>query len=256
MTILVWLLVSDERFEHNLNAQKPSLFMSFQQLGANLKSPSVRLAFWIHFVIQSPGTVMVLLWGMPFLVEAEGLERDQASFLMSLFVFVGIGFGFLYGQLSAHRPQWRKNLVLTLYGLTCAAWICVLSFPGGAPYWSLLVLFVALGVSGPGSMLAFDFTKTAVPKKQLGSANGFVNIGGFLASFTMMFAIGALLDFFHLQHADQKLYSAAGFRFAFPSQFVFITFGVIMFLVEYSKANKGKSGNKTLLRNVQIVADN
>jgi sugar phosphate permease len=153
-----------------------------------------------------------------------------------MFVLVGIFFGIIYGQISAHRPAWRRVLVYLLFGLTTCSWILVLSFPGRAPYWSLFLLFFILGVSGPGSMLAFDFTKTSVPKVRMGSANGFVNIGLFLASFAMVFLIGTLLDLFHAFNRDYPLYSVEGFRFALPIQFVVTGFGIIMFSRESSKS--------------------
>lgn len=238
--VAVWFIVRNEKVVHGSSNTKISLTNSFKQLGVNLKSPSVRLAFWIHFVIQSPGTVMVLLWGFPFLVGAQGLSRDQAASLMSLFVVVGIVFGLIYGQIAAHKPQWRKNLVLVLFSLVTVSWVLVLCFPGKAPFWALFALFFVLGISGPGSMMAFDFTKAAVPKSRLGSANGFVNIGGFLASFSIIFLIGLLLDLYHAQNVTQQLYSIGAFRFALPIQFVVLAIGLIMFLLEYSKVLKQK----------------
>lgn len=232
---LVWLLVSDDRKGTRETGHRLSLHQSAQQLLTNLREPTVRMSFWIHFLIQSPGTVMVLLWGMPFLVAAEGLLRVQASSLMSLFVFVGIGFGFIYGQISAHRPAWRKHLVIVLVSMTASVWLFVLSFNGKAPYWVLFLLFVILGISGPGSMLAFDFTKSHIPIQRLGSANGFVNIGGFLASFTTMFLIGVLLDVHHALQPNQHVYSVSGFRFALPVQFLVLCIGTIFFLREYRK---------------------
>jgi hypothetical protein len=87
-------------------------------------------------------------------------------------------------------------------------------------------------------MLAFDFSRTAVPKSRLGSANGFINIGGFLASFSMMYAIGVVLDVHHLLVPSKALYSIEGFRFALLTQYVVLGIGIAMFLREARKANR------------------
>ena len=84
-------------------------------------------------------------------------------------------------------------------------------------------------------MIAFDFSRTFASKKVLGSANGFVNIGGFLASFTMMFLIGLVLDLLHaskIATSEAQLYSLANFRVAFLVPFVVVGGGITMFLRE------------------------
>ena len=233
---LVWMLVGDDRVPHPHDHPRISLRQAWRQLGVNLRSPAVRMAFWTHFTIQSPGTVMVLLWGLPFLVKAQGLAKPVASGLLSMFVFVGICFGVIYGQICAKRPEWRRHLVFILFALTIAAWSVVLSFSGQAPFAVLFALFFVLGISGPGSMLAFDFSKSSVPKSRLGSANGFINIGGFLASFSMMYLIGLALDWQHRLHPTGSLYQISGFRVALLSQFFVLGIGISMFWIESRKA--------------------
>jgi hypothetical protein len=129
-------------------------------------------------------------------------------------------------------------LVVALYAATNGYWLYVLSINGPATFGQLFGLFFVLGISGPGSMLAFDFSRVSVPRTRLGSANGFINIGGFLASFTMMFLIGFLLDWYHAGHRATPLYSIAGFRQALPVQFLVLAVGIIMFIVEARLARR------------------
>ena len=42
---------------------------ALHQLRESLGRPGTQLGFWSHFVTQSPGTVIALLWGFPFLSE-------------------------------------------------------------------------------------------------------------------------------------------------------------------------------------------
>ena len=74
----------------------------------------------------------------------------------------------------------------------------------------------------------FDFARTFNPSRSLGAANGVVNVGGFLASFTMMFAIGLILDALAGPGADSaSLYSLESFRLAWCVQYVVVGLGVL-----------------------------
>ena len=43
-------------------------------------------------------------------------------------------------------------------------------------------------------MIGFDFARPANPPERQGTASGIVNMGGFIASITTLFAVGVLLD--------------------------------------------------------------
>jgi hypothetical protein len=58
-----------------------------------------------------------------------------------------------------------------------------------------------------------------------------VNVGGFLASFVMMYLVGLLLDVQAAPGAGTaELYSISAFKVAFLVQYVVIGFGVVMLL--------------------------
>ena len=65
--------------------------------------------------------------------------------------------------------------------------------PDRAPLWLLVVLIVVISVGGPGSMVGFDFARTFNPSATLGTAQGMVNMGGFVASLLVMQAMGLIL---------------------------------------------------------------
>jgi hypothetical protein len=92
-----------------------------------------------------------------------------------------------------------------------------------------------IAIGGPGSLIGFDFARTFNPLRSLGSANGIVNVGGFLASFVMMFLIGILLDSYSRATGGgasaSGLYSLAGFRVAFLVQYVVVGTGVGFLIV-------------------------
>lgn len=86
-------------------------------------------------------------------------------------------------------------------------------------------------IGGPASMIGFDYARTYNPARSQGSANGVVNVGGFLACFVIMFFVGVLLDLLRDRTAVDPvaaLYSLDSFRIAFLAQFPVIGLGVAM----------------------------
>ena len=200
---------------------------SLRQLRISLARPGTQLGFWSHFVTQSSGTVFSLMWGIPFLVFAIGIEPAEASALLTVLVGAGLISGPILGILTARFPMRRSNLVLGIVALMAAAWTLVLLWPGKPPLWTVIVLIAAIGIGGPGSLIGFDFARTFNPLHSLGSANGIVNVGGFLASFVMMFLIGVSLDVqAHGAGGDAELYQLDHFRWAFAIQYVIVGIGV------------------------------
>ncbi|MEU9715274.1 MFS transporter [Streptomyces sp. NPDC047976] len=166
-----------------------------RQIRDSWREPGTRLGLWVHFTTQFPAMVFLLLWGMPFLVEAQGLSRTTAGGLLTLVVAANMGFGLVYGQLIGRRPGARLPLALGTVGITALLWASVLVYPGDrAPMWLLVTLCVVLGTCGPASMIGFDFARPANPAERQGTASGITNMGGFLASMTTLLAVGVLLD--------------------------------------------------------------
>jgi MFS family permease len=203
---------------------------SMRQLRISLARPGTQLGFWSHFTTQSSGTVFSLMWGLPFMVFALGIDPAEASGLLIVSVVAGLIAGPILGLLTARFPLRRSNLVLGIVGMMGVVWALVLLWPGTPPLWLLILLLVAIGIGGPGSLIGFDFARTSNPLHSLGSANGIVNVGGFLASFVMMFLIGVALDVQNTAHTTAGLYALDSFRWAFAVQYVIIGLGVV-FLV-------------------------
>ncbi|KZX21892.1 MFS transporter [Rathayibacter tanaceti] len=210
----------------------PTLRATIAQLGVSLRRPGTQLGFWSHFVTQSSGTVFTLLWGYPFLVYSIGLSPGVAAPTLTIVVVAGIVVGPVLGVLTARHPMRRSNLVLGIVSVMAIAWTVVLLWPGVPPYWLVVLLLIVVGAGGPGSMIGFDFARTFNPSRSLGAANGVVNVGGFLASFTMMFAMGLILDALAGPGASsEQTYSLEHFRLAWCVQYIVIGAGVVGLLI-------------------------
>ena len=199
-------------------------------LRQSLSRPGTQLGFWSHFVSQSSGTMITLLWGFPILTAGLGYNRSDAALLLSLIVGSGAVAGPIIGILTARYPMRRSNLVLAIVTAIGASWTAVLAWPGHPPLWLMVTLLVILGVGGPGSLIGFDFARTFNPQRSLGSANGVVNVGGFLASFVMMFLVGVVLDALNQARVSTGLpsdvFNWESFRIALLVQYLVVGIGV------------------------------
>ena len=82
--------------------------------------------------------------------------------------------------------------------------------------------------------LAFDFAREANAPRDLGTATGLANIGGFLSSGLVLLGVGLLLDW---QGADNpNLYSDHTMRIAVLAQYPIWIIGLIGFSVMLPKA--------------------
>lgn len=229
----------------SLRAAPTGLAEVRRSLVATWHEPGTRIGLFTHLVTQFSGTAFALLWGFPFLTQAEGLPAGTAAGLLSLLVVVGMGIGPLLGRLCAHWPLRRSVLVFGILAATVGVWTALLLLPGRAPIWLLVVLVVVLGTNGPGSMIGFDFARTENPVERLGSASGVVNVGGFVASLLTVLAIGAVLDV--ASPAGATTYSLGAFRAAFAAQYLFWAIGLVGVLRHRRRLRQRLAGDGVVL---------
>jgi len=204
-----------------------------QRLRAVWRRPGTRVGFFAHLAVQFPMNVFTLLWGVPWLVSAQGLSPGAAGAMVTLFVVCTIVFGPIAGVLSTWRPLRRSRLVLVVVGLTAAMWTVVLALPGPAPVWLLVALIVVLGMGGPASVVGIDIGRTSNPTSSLGVAQAVVNLGGFSASLVVLAAMGAVLTL-------AGGVSTEAFRLAWLVQYPVWVTGVISLLIARRTARRAE----------------
>lgn len=165
-----------------------------RQLADVARHPATTLGFWIHLTGGFAANTFVMMWGIPFLVVAQGLSEGMASALFILTAVIGGIFGPVIGWLTGRHPLRRSTLALLVIFANIVCWTAVLFWPGPAPLWMLLLLVVATAAGGPGTAIGLDFTRTNLPAHRLGAANGIVITGSFSASTFAILAIGVLVD--------------------------------------------------------------
>ena len=193
--------------------------------------PGTRLGFFTHMGTQFSVTVFALMWGVPYLTVAQGVSTGVAGALVTISVVAAILSGIVVGIFTGRHPHRRSRLVLAIIFSNALAWTAVLALPGRAPIWLLLLLIIVISVGGPGSMVGFDFARTFNPSATLGTAQGMVNMGGFVASLLVMQAMGLILD----AAGD---YSFSSFRLAWTVQYVIWALAVVGILITRRKARR------------------
>ncbi|MCB0950610.1 MAG: MFS transporter [Mycobacterium sp.] len=191
--------------------------------------PGTRLGFFTHMGTQFSVTVFALMWGVPYLTVAQGVAPEVAGTLLTVSVVSAICAGVLIGIVTGRHPHRRSRLVLAIIASNALVWTAVLALPSRAPLWLLVVLVVVISVGGPGSMVGFDFARTFNPSATLGTAQGMVNMGGFIASLLLMQAMGMTL-----QAAGGISFES--FRLAWTLQYAVWAFAVVGILITRRKA--------------------
>ncbi|NLE78761.1 MAG: MFS transporter [Rhodococcus sp.] len=202
-----------------------------RQIRTVWKRPGTRLGFFTHMGTQFSVTSFALLWGVPYLRSAQGLSASEAGSLLTLVVISAVVAGPIIGILSGRFPMRRSYLVLAIMISNAAGWTAVLVLPGPAPLWLLVLLVVVISVGGPGSMIGFDYARMFNPITSIGTAQGMVNIGGFLASLLVIQAIGLILD-------ASGGYTFDGFRMAWLVQYPIWILAITGVLVTRGKARR------------------
>ncbi len=218
--------------------------MSVGEVWASVKTvwlrPGTRLGFFTHMGTQFSITVFALMWGLPYLTVAQGLSPHVAGALLSLSVVVAILAGIVIGLFTGRRPHRRSRLVLAIIASNAAIWTIVLALPSAAPLWLLTVLVIVISVGGPGSMVGFDFARTFNPSATLGTAQGMVNMGGFIASLLVMQAMGVVIG-------AAGGYSFESFRLAWTVQYAIWVLAVVGILITRKKARRQMRDERNLL---------
>ena len=186
------------------------------------KHPATQLGFWIHFTSGFTVNAFIFMWGMPYLLVGQGLSQLEASAMFTVLSIASMASGPVIGALTARHPLRRSNLALIMIASLALIWTVVLALPGRAPSLLLLVLVLVTAANGPSTAIGFDFTRTNLPHTRLGTANGVVNMGGFLGGTTLILIMGVFLD----SIAGGQAYTAQQLRLAWMLQLPFFVVGL------------------------------
>ena len=113
------------------------------------------------------------LWGVPYLVLTQGLDRTAAAGVTSM-VFIGWGvgapvIGWLSDRIRRRKLPFVAGLMLTAIAMAGLAWA------PGLPLWAVSALCFLCGFGGSGQILGFAAVRELNPPAAAGAALGIVN---------------------------------------------------------------------------------
>lgn len=231
-------------------AELSTVRVGFKDVGRQIKTvwmrPGTRLGFFSHMGTQFSITTFALLWGVPYLKSAQGLDAATVGSLLTLSVVSAIVAGPILGVLTGRFPMRRSWLVLSIMVASATMWTVVLSRGGPSPLWLLIILVIVISVGGPGSVIGFDYARTSNPSSAMGTAQGMVNIGGFLASLLVIQLMGVVLG-------RMGGYTFDAFRSAWLLQYPVWVVGIVGVLVTRGKARRELAAEGVRVRPIREV---
>jgi len=186
-----------------------------QAMGTSMRTPGVRLGFWSHFLGPFSANTVALLWGFPYFTTAQGRSTAEVSLLLTCMVIASITVAPVIGTLTGRHPLRRSWLVLGGAAVVALAWVAILVPTTPRPLWQLIAFALVVGAGGPMSLIGMDFAHTYAARERLGSATGFVNMGGFVSTIISVLMVGVLLE--AVSPAGVSEYSLGEYRIAFAA---------------------------------------
>ncbi len=132
------------------------------------------------------------LWGVPYLVHVQGLDRTTAASVTSIMLVSWAIGGPALGAL-ADRLGRRSSLILVIATANCLLWLPFVLAPD-LPLLLVVPLAAALGFGGGGMIVAFAVVRSVFGVTAAGRALGIVNSAVLLFGAGMQTAFGAVLD--------------------------------------------------------------
>ncbi|WP_133249815.1 MFS transporter [Brachybacterium endophyticum] len=230
--VLCLLLVRDEPHDGLPTGAIPVLASSpLEVLRDVITSPGAWAGLAAHWITLFAVNTYVVMWGVPFLSEGHGLPMGQVSTLLTVQVVFGMALGPAIGTLSGRFPRRRGWILLAGVAPMVVLWVVVLAVPGRHSMLALLPLACALALGAAASGLGFDIARTGVQPMSVGTAVGFVNIGGFGAGLVSVLLVGLVLDAL-APAGDPDL---GDYRIAFASMGVLFVLGAALLVVAASR---------------------
>ena len=228
IAVLIWSIARDNKgdeLQPVLGSEQNKLSV-MRGIGSVLANPHN----WACSLILASMTVPLLafagLWGVPFLMEAYGVERHVAALSTSLFL-IGHGIGSAGLGWVSDRIRRRKTPILVGGIVTTTAVLTVIYLP--VPFIVAQGLMVIGGIASGATVINFAFTREHNRAEVAATSMGFVNLMNMGTSAIFQPLLGWFLDLtWDGTLVDgARIYSVEAFRSAFLAMVVVGVAGVV-----------------------------
>ena len=197
-------------------------------LGRAMTSANVWKIAFVASAMSGPMLTLGGLWGTPYLMNAYGLSKEYAAFLVSL-IFFGWAFGAPSAGWLSDRLQRRKIILVAGSAVMTIVLMLLITLPT-APLWLTVSLLAITGASGGCMACSFALVRETSPVEISGSVTGIVNSLTVASGALLQPIVGWLLD---LQWDGRlvdgsRIYQPEDFRVAF---LVVMAIGFLGFLI-------------------------
>ncbi|WP_307851312.1 MFS transporter [Nocardiopsis sp. MG754419] len=195
MALLVLLVVRDRPAGAAGRSTVADPISVWEALKEALRADGPRIGMAHHAAVMAPFTMMMVLWGYPYLVSGLGLSEATAALTLTGLAAAALWLAPFAGMVVGRWPGVRPYMALGLAFTLSLGWLLLVAWPGGLP----APLGVAvLTASAAGQTLAptisFDFARDGIPASRTGVASGLVNMSGFTTALLCTVAAGAILQ--------------------------------------------------------------
>lgn len=224
----IWISAREPKADPASPAPKPAALANvFQGIGSVLSTIHNWAVALILLSMVIPMLAFAALWGVPFMMEAYGLDRPTAGSAMSAFI-LGHGAGAPFMGWLSDRLRRRKLLMIIGSSTTLLSMLVVI-YLTNLP---LLVIYVVLlvgGVTSGATMVCFAVAREYNRAERSGTALGFVNLLNILGAALFQPFIGWLLDLTWdgRMEGGARVYTVEGFQTALIGMIVVSVLGTI-----------------------------
>ena len=194
--VLLWSVVKDKTVLREATIKEEPRLQSAKEVFMGLLQVLQHKQTWIAALYAGLMFVPTLafggLWGIPFLVEAHGFDRQSAGKCISLIYWGWVFGGPIWGFISDHL----KKRILPMYIATLATFcVCLMViYLQQLPVHLLGTLLFLLGFFSSGFILAFTVVQESNAPEVAGTAIGFTNALNTLWGALAQPFIGWILD--------------------------------------------------------------
>lgn len=241
LALIIYLFVRDAPPSADDGKQKqPEAVQPWSDVWRGLKRAASLWNTWkIAFVAGSmSGPMLVLggLWGVPYFMQAYGLARPEAAYLVSLLLF-GWAVGAPASGWLSDRLQ-RRKLLMIGGSIAMTASLGAIAFLPVPPLVVSTVLFVIVGFAGAFIVPCFALVRETSDPDIGGSVSGIVNGMTVASGALLQPAVGFVLDLVWdgTMEEGSRVYQPQDFQTAFAILFLTGLMGLILSLTLKERA--------------------
>jgi MFS family permease len=196
VAVLCWLVIRDTPEADGRDGRSAAGASAGISLLRGLRTVAANRESWYAGACMAMLTIPMIsfaaLWGVPYLIQAYGIDRPTAAAVTSV-AFVAWALGALAGGWLSDRIGRRKPILISIAGVSLVTWTTLLYAPGLPLAW-VVVLMASAGLAGSTMGPIFAVGREHNPPEAAGAAAGFINAWPIFGGAAAQSVTGWLLD--------------------------------------------------------------